>query len=404
VLTDKAIRALKPRESLYRVADSAGLCLEVTPTGSKLWRYRYRYLGRARMISLGKYPATTLAQAHARRDEARALLRAGKDPSTERASAKQAAKRELDASFPAVAAAWLESKKGQWAAETYRKAQYVTNTYLIPRLRRDSVATLATPRVADALASIASDAPSLAAKARQYVAGIIAYAIRTGLREDGRLLSLRGVIPRHEKGHIPAATDLKEVAAVATAINAYPIPVTRGALKLAMLTAMRPGIVASARWAEINLDAAEWHVAGSRMKTRHAHIVSLPTQALDVLRQMRAYTDGSEYVFPPLARQGTAHLHRDALSRALRSMGFQGRHATHGFRGMLRTVARERLGIDPDILEAQLAHAKKGDVQKAYDRTTFGDARKEAMQKWADFLDDLSAQATAHDHSDSRGG
>jgi len=127
------------------------------------------------------------------------------------------------------------------------------------------------------------------------------------------------------------------------------------------------------------------------MKTGHAHIVSLPTQAVALLRDMLVYTQGKEFVFPPLARQKTAHLHRDALSAALRRMGFQGRHSTHGFRGMLRTVARERLGIDPDILEAQLAHAKKGDVQKAYDRTTFGEDRRTAMQAWADYIDRLKS-------------
>jgi integrase len=159
-------------------------------------------------------------------------------------------------------------------------------------------------------------------------------------------------------------------------------------LKLAMFTAMRPGIVASARWDEIDLAAAEWHVAGERMKTGHDHIVPLPRQAVRVLQDMLVYSEGRPFVFPPLARQKTVHLHRDALSAALRRMGFQGRHATHGFRGMLRTVARERLGIDIDVLEAQLAHAKRGDVQKAYDRTTFDEARRAAMQKWADFLDE----------------
>lgn len=389
MLTDKAIRALKPREGLYRVADGGGLCLEVTPAGSKLWRYRYRHLGRAKMVSLGAYPEVALADARERRNRSRLQLRAGKDPSAERAAAKDSAKQGMEASFPAVAKSWLDSKRAEWAPETYRKAKYVTETYLIPQLRHQSIATLGTPRVADALGTIAASAPSLASKARQYVSGIVAFAVRHGLREDGRGLTLRGALPKHDKGHIPAATDVKEVAALAKAIDAYPTPVTRGALKLAMLTAMRPGIVASARWDEIDLKAAEWHVPGARMKTRHAHIVSLPTQAIEVLRQMLAYTEGKEFVFPPLARQGNSHLHRDALSRALRIMGFQGRHATHGFRGMLRTVARERLGIDPDILEAQLAHAKKGDVQKAYDRTTFGDARRDAMQTWADYLDEL---------------
>ena len=389
MLTDKAIRALKPREKLYRVADTGGLCLEVNPTGSKLWRYRYRYLGRAKMVSLGSYPKVTLLAAREERDRARSQLREGRDPSAVRAAAKDSAKQALEASFPTVAKAWLDSKQPEWAPETHRKAKYVIETYLIPQLRREVMASLATPRVAEALATIAAQAPSLASKARQYVTGIVAFAVRRGLREDGRLLSLRGALPKHEKGHIPAATDLKEVAALARAIDIYPTPVTRGALKLAMLTAMRPGIVASARWNEIDLVAGEWHVPGTRMKTKHAHIVSLPRQAIDVLRQMLAYTDGKEFVFPPLARQGGAHLHRDALSRALRIMGFQGRHATHGFRGMLRTVARERLGIDSDVLEAQLAHAKKGDVQKAYDRTTFGESRRSAMQAWADYLDEL---------------
>ena len=126
------------------------------------------------------------------------------------------------------------------------------------------------------------------------------------------------------------------------------------------------------------------------MKTRPDLVVPLPTQAVAALRGMLAYTEGKTFVFPALARQKTPHLHRDALSAALRRLGFQGQHATHGFRGMLRTVARERLNVDIDVLEAQLAHAKRGDVQKAYDRTTFGSARRDAMQQWADYLEGLA--------------
>jgi integrase len=126
------------------------------------------------------------------------------------------------------------------------------------------------------------------------------------------------------------------------------------------------------------------------MKTRHDHVVPLPKQAVAALSEMLAFSGGKTYVFPPLARQNTPHLHRDSLSAALRRLGFQGQHATHGFRGMLRTVARERLNVDLDVLEAQLAHAKRGDVQKAYDRTTFDDARRGAMQAWADFLEELA--------------
>lgn len=386
-LTAVAIKNAQPGKHF----DGGGLFLDVRANGSRYWRMKYRFGGRENLLAFGVHPEVSLAEARRRRDAARALLRDGKDPSIERDASRDAQRRNTEAAFPKVAAAWLAFKKREWADERYRKAEYVTNTYLLPPLRHASITTLTTKQAADVLAKIAQDAPTLASKARQYLGGITNYAIRHGLREDGRLLSLRGAVPKHDKGHIPAATDPKEVAAVAKAVEAYPVPVTRAALTLAMLTAMRPGIVASARWSEIDLDAAEWTVPGVRMKTGHAHIVSLPTQAVALLRDMLAYTQGKEYVFPPLARQKTPHLHRDALSAALRRMGFQGRHATHGFRGMLRTVARERLGIDPDILEAQLAHAKKGDVQKAYDRTTFGDARRKAMQAWADYIDQLKA-------------
>jgi integrase len=130
------------------------------------------------------------------------------------------------------------------------------------------------------------------------------------------------------------------------------------------------------------------------MKTRNDHIVPLPTQALALLRELHDLSGCDTYVFPSPARQGTPHVSRDGLSKALRDMGFQGVHSTHGFRGTFRTVGRERLGIDVDVLEAQLAHAKKGEVMKAYDWTTFDDARREATQKWADYLDVLKVGGT----------
>lgn len=384
-LTALRIKAAKPGKHF----DGGGLYLRVKQGEAGSWRLKYRFGGKECLLSFGTYPEVSLAEARRRRDEARALMRDGKDPSAERKAAKARKRQNKEAAFPVVAAAWLAHKRKEWAPETYRKAEYIADTYLTPALQRHSITTLNTKQASDVLATIAASAPTLASKARQYLGGIVTYAIRQGLREDGRLLSLRGAVPKHEKGNIPAATDPKDVTALLHAIDAYPTPVMRAALKLAMLTAMRPGLVAAARWADIDLDAAEWSVPAAMMKTRHAHIVPLPTQALAVLREMQAYTKGHEYVFPPLARQQSEHLSRDAMSNALRRMGFQGRHATHGFRGMLRTMARERLGVDSDVLEAQLAHAKKGDVQKAYDRTTFNDERRRVMQVWANYLDNL---------------
>lgn len=205
-------------------------------------------------------------------------------------------------------------------------------------------------------------------------------SLQPGLCEYGRVPTLRGEVPEHDKGHVPAATDLKDVAALAKAIDDYPTPVTRGALRLATLTAMQPAIVGSARWYEIGLKTAEWQVPGSRMKSKFAHIVSLPTQAIKVLRQMLAYTEGKEFVCPPLARQGNLNPHRPALSVARRSWGFKidmrpkRPMGPGGFFGRL---------FASDLEAGDVAHANNGGVQKACARTSFGDARMSAMQAWA---------------------
>jgi integrase len=386
-LTSLALKHLARENAPARkYFDGAGLYLDVRPNGARYWRMKYRFAGQEKLMAMGTYPEVSLAEARRRRDEARTHLRGGINPMAAKSDQKASDRRIADASFSIVSKAWLATKQNGWSADTFRKAVYVTDTYLIPALRRHSIATLKSKDAADSLQGIP---PSLARKARQYLCGIVNYAIHQELREEGRLLSLKGALPKYEKGHIPGATDPANLRAVIKAIDEYAIPVTRAALTLAMLTAQRPGLVAAAEWEDFDLDAGEWSLPGPKMKMRRPHIVPLPRQAVELLHQLMAWTGGKRYVFPPLARQKTEHLHRDTLSKALREMGFQGKHAPHGFRTTLRTIARERLRVDPDVLEAQLAHAKKGDVQQAYDRTEFNDERRVVMQKWANYLDKL---------------
>ncbi|MBB5413731.1 MULTISPECIES: tyrosine-type recombinase/integrase [unclassified Paraburkholderia] len=389
--SELVFRAAKPRAQPYLLADGNGLALRVRPNGTRTWLLRYRRPGTSKenFLSLGPYPDVSLVDARKAATIARNLVRDGTDPVEHRRAESAARKRAAEGAFQLVAQKWLAFKRKEWADETYRKAEFVVREYLSPALGNKPISTLATPEVKPVLEAIAAHAPNLATKARQYVGGIVTYAIQHGLREDGIPLSLRGVIPRHKKGHIPAITKPAEIAPLVQAINTYKSPITRAALKLTMLTGLRPGMVAAAPWDEVDLDVAEWHVPAGRMKMQHEHIVPLPKQAVELLEELEALTGRGHYVFPSPARQKTPHLHRDALSKALRELGFQGKHATHGFRGMLRTVGRERLGIDIDILEAQLAHAKRGDVQKAYDRTTFDDDRRRVMQEWADYIDRL---------------
>ena len=393
-LTDTAIRNAKPGAKPRKLFDGGGLFLLLTPKGQRWWRLKYRWEGREKLISLGVYPHVSLAEARRRRDTARRLLANGVDPSAARKAEKAAARGRRAGTFARVAESWLAFKAATWAPETRRKAEYVVRTCLIPRLGRQSIADLASRDVVPVLWEIAARAPDLASKARQFVQAIVTHAVREGLRDEGRTLLLDGVLPSAaNRSHMPAATLPEDAAEVMRAIWNYPHEVTRAALLMCAWTAQRPGTVVAMRWNELTPDFSEWRIPPEKMKTRHTHIVPLPRQAVVLLETMKLLAAGREHVFPALARQKTPHLHRDALSKALRTMGFEGRHSPHGFRAMFRTLARERLGIDSDILEAQLAHAKRGEVQAAYDRTAFTEARREAMQRWADWLDGLARNA-----------
>lgn len=372
--------------------DGGGLYLEVKPTGARIWRVKYRLAGVENRYTIGPANEVTLPQARAAAAAVRDQVRNGINPNAAKADRAAATLRDDRALFPKVAADWLAKMKPGWAEGTHRQAVFIVDSYLSPALRRQRVTDLTTKEAARALESIAEKAPALAAKARGYLGRIVRHAIRHGLRDEGRILAWdKDDLPKLEKGHIPAAIELADVRAVVKAVAAYPTPVTRAALTVAMLTAQRPGNVVEMEWGEVDLDAKEWAIPAGKMKMRAAHVVPLSRQAVEALRGMLAYTDGRRFVFPPLARQRTEHLHRDALSGALRKSGLQGKHAAHGFRAMFRTLARDRLHIPADVLEAQLAHAKKDEIQRAYDRTTFVEQRHKVMQQWADYLDAMLA-------------
>lgn len=405
-LSDVAIRKAKPQAKPYTLASGRGLHLEVLPTGSRQWLVRYRTPeGKQRTKIIGMYPDMGVADAHKAAADLHQQVRMGEAPiglrdrikaatqalTQDQIEAQQRVKDAKDHSFAVVSNAWLEDRKPGWATATYDKAAYIVRERLHPFIGGLDVRTMASKDVVEVLRQMGTDAPSLARKARQYLTGVVEYSIQRGMRGDDQVLRLRGVLPKYRGGHIPAITQVQGIGPLMRAILAYDSRVTRGGLLLAAYTACRPGIVAAAAWEEIDLDRAEWTIPGEKMKTRVDHVVSLPRQALDVLAEMRQY-GGEVFVFP--GSQSNEHMHRDALSKALRTMGFQGRHATHGFRAMLRTVARERLKIDVDVLEAQLAHAKKDEVQAAYDRARFEDERRQVMQTWADFLHEQAGQKT----------
>jgi len=391
-LSDTRIRSLKPRDKIYRLADAHGLCLEVTPSGSKLWRYRYRWAGKATMLSLGPYPIVGLAEARRKVLELREQLIAGLDPGELRRKPRQRQEATDAARFEAVARAWRESKATRLKPKTLTKLDAILDRDLIPGLGRIGMDELATPEVVAVLEKITARAPHMAQKARSYLNQIVEFAVKKGLRKDGRTLTLRGVVHLPKTKGLPAAINEDALREVMQIVRSHPDVMIATALQLQAYTALRPSNVVTARWSAINLDKGIWRIPGEQMKTGEDHDLPLPRQAMALLRDALKWRRGGskkDWVFPAISERTTPHMCRDTLSKALRDNGLAGKHVPHGFRASLRTMAREELDADIDALEAQLAHSVGDATQKAYNRARLLKKRVEIMQQWADYLDRL---------------
>jgi len=396
-LSDTRIRGLKPRDRIYRLGDGHGLCLEITPSGSKLWRYRYRWAGKPTMLSLGAYPGVGLAEARRRVLELREQLASGVDPGEERRKPRQIQAAISASQFEAVARSWREDKAPHLKSKTLAKLDAILDRDLIPSLGKIPMEELATPEVVAALEEISGRAPHTAQKARSYLNQIVEFSIRKGLRKDGHTLTLRGVIRLPKSKGLPAAIDEDSLREVMRVVHDHPDRMIRTALQLQAYTALRPSNVVSARWSAINLEKAVWRIPGEQMKTGEDHDLPLSRQAVELLGIAEKWRRGgnkADWVFPAIAERQSQHMHRDTLSKALRTSGLQGRHVPHGFRASFRTLAREELDIDIDVLEAQLAHSVGDATQRAYNRARHFKRRAKASQFWADYLDGLVEDQT----------
>ena len=398
-LTDVKIRAAKPAEKPIRLVDGGGLYLEVSPAGGKLWRWKFRFAGKEKRLSLGQYPDVSLKAARERRDEGRTLLAAGADPSAAKQAQKASRAAAVSDSFEALAREWHQIMHVRKVSESHAARTLI-------RLEQDIFPWLGALRVGDVKAQVllqtlrrieARGAIETAHRAKQACSQVFRYAIATGRAEVDPAASLSDALKPVLVQHMPAITDPKRVGQLLRAIHAYEgLPVTRAALQLAPLVFVRPGELRKAEWAEFDLDAAEWRIDSTRMKrskqdkvTGASHLVPLSTQAVEILRDLHPLTGHGRYVFPSL-RTGERPMSDNAVLSALRRMGFPKDEMTgHGFRAMARTLLAERLGVDESVIEAQLAHAVKDSLGRAYNRTEFAQQRQEMLQMWADYLDKL---------------
>lgn len=389
MLTDTKLRALRPRDGLYRVADANGLCIEVTPAGSRLWRYRFRFNGKASMLALGEYPLVSLVEARRLRDTARATLAAGVSPVTAARARRAAQAERAGNTFAIVAAEYLAQRAKSKSAGTVYRDRSLIERDLNPVIGSDPIADVTAKALLSALRRIeARGAVETAHRARTLAGAVFRYAIATSRAERNPTADLAGALASPQSGHFASVTDPNDVAPLLRAMHGYDgTPIVAGALKLAPLVFVRPGELRTMRWADVDMGAAEWRFTTS--KTGTPHIVPLSSQALAILRDLHPLTGSGEYVFPG-ARSIRRPLSENALNAALRTLGYGSDKMTgHGFRAMARTILDEVLGFRPDYIEHQLAHAVRDPLGRAYNRTAHLPERRKMMQAWADYLDRL---------------
>lgn len=399
-LSDIKIKALKPGIKLdgtttskpYKVTDEKGLYLEVKPTGSKLWRFKYRFAGKEKLLSVGIYPDVSLKQAREKREELRKQIANGVDPSDIRKAEKLSNAGQL--SFEFVAREWHQKFQHRWSEK------YALNT--INRLEREVFPFIGSKNINDIKASEllavlrrmeSRGILETAHRVHQKCGQIFRYAVATGRAERDPSTDLKGALPPVKVKHHASIIEPQQIGGLLRAIDGYSGSfVTICALRLAPLVFVRPGELRHAEWTEFDLEKAEWRIPAEKMKMASVHIVPLSEQAIAVIESLKTLTGTGKYLFPSI-RTNTRPMSENTVNGALRRLGYTGDEMVgHGFRSMASTILNEQ-GWNRDAIERQLAHSERDGVRAAYNYAEYLPERKRMMQSWADYLDGLAAGA-----------
>jgi len=392
MLTDIKIKALKPKDKLYAVTDERGLSLEISPTGGKWWRFKYRFEGKQKRLSLGIYPDVGLKEARNGRDSLRKLIASGIDPAAAR-KAEKLSSNDLD-SFETVAREWHQKFKHTWSANHAERTLLRIEQNIFPWLGSKSINKITAPELLAALKRIENrGALETAHRTNQICGQVFRYAIATGRAERDPSADLKGALPPTKSKHHASITEPKKIGELMRTIGSYSGTFTTAcALKLAPLLFVRPGELRHAEWSEFDFDNAEWRIPANKMKMKAVHIVPLSKQAIEIIEELKPVTGSGKYLFPS-NRTITRPMSDNTVNGALRRLGYTKEEMTaHGFRSIASTLLNEQ-GWNRDAIERQLAHSERDGVRAAYNYAEYLPERKRMMQAWADYLDSLAAGA-----------
>lgn len=393
-LTDVAIRNAKPRSKPYKMGDALGLFVLIQPSGGKLWRFKYRFDGREKKLAIGTYPVIGLAEARRRRDQARELIAAGKDPSRERLREKLRTQIQAGNTFAVIAEEYCEKRKrdGQkaWAASTAARSEYLISLLKVP-LGRMPITDIEPADVLAAVRKIERKGQLESARRTLQLAGaVFRYAVATARLSSDPTRDLRGALTAPTVTHYGAIIDPARVGELLRAIDGYEgQPITKLAMQLAPHVFVRPGELRHAEWNEFNLEGALWTIPAGKTKMRKDHLVPLSRQSIAILEDLHALTGPDGFVFPSICSRKRP-MSDNTINAGLRRLGYSTDEMTaHGFRAMASTLLNESGKWNPDAIERALAHGDSDRVRAAYHRGAHWKERVAMAQWWSDHLDRL---------------
>ena len=388
MLTNTQCKNAKPKDKAYKLSDNAGLYLYITVKGKKSWRYNYKIKGKYKTYTYGLYPEFSLQEAREKHAETHKLVSEGVDPHDHEKKQAVELQRAQELTFKAMAEEWLDKRQNEVKPRTHADIKKRLEKDVFPAIGDIAIKDIDPPVLLAMLKAIeARGAFEMAGRARQYTSKIMRYAVACGEAKRDYTLDISDALAVKKTKHQPALSP-DEIPEFIEALNRNDARLrkqTRLALEMLMLTFVRPIELVSAEWQEIRLDEKRWIIPASKMKMGLEHVVPLAERTLEILSELHEMNGSRQHIFPKTTKP-SEHMHRDTLSKAVRSLGFQGRHSAHGFRALGRTAIREKLHWESEIIEKQLSHAPNTSLGRAYDRTQFIDQRIKMMQEWADYL------------------
>jgi len=390
-LTDIKIKSLKPKAKPYKIAYGDGLHILVHPNGSKYWRLKYRYLGKERVMAIGVYPEITIQMAKDKKNDARQLLRDGKDPNTEKANKKRTARYNSNNTFSAVAKEWHDLNKHKWTDKYIIKVWNRIERYALPAVGNKPISEVSGLEILDdIIRPIEKNGLTETSHALlQNCSAIFRLAVLTKRAPYNPISDMRGVLQVHKVKHLPAIK-IKELPAFLKKLEAHNTrDINKLAIRMLLLVFLRSGELRRLKWEYFDFKKKICVVPLHLMKKRIEHTVPLSKQVLAILEEIKKISGDNEYLFPAINKIKNPYMNENTINKIIKDMGYKGKMVGHGFRTIASTELNE-LGYRKDVIEAQLSHKDSDQVRAAYNRAEYINERARMMQGWANHIDELA--------------